>query len=63
MGSCQLQVEEMDGNRYTSLEVARKEALSDVAQKVVNVIRDGLAEKQLTVIDGVVRIDDDDSEE
>ncbi len=63
MGSCQLQVEEMDGNRYTSLEAARKEALSDVAKKVVNVIRDGLAENQLTVIDGVVRIDDDISEE
>jgi len=63
MGSCQLQVEEMDGDRYTSLEAARKAALPDVAQKVVNVIRDGLAEKQLTVIDGVVRIDDDFSEE
>jgi len=57
--SSTLQIFETDGNRYADLRMAQAAALGDVAQAVVNVVRVGLAQEKLTVVDGkVVFIDD-----
>ena len=61
--SSTLQIFETDGNRYADLRMAQAAALGDVAQAVVNVVRVGLAQEKLTVVDGKVIFTDDHKDE
>ncbi len=61
--SSTLQIFETDGNRYADLRMAQAAALGDVAQAVVNVVRVGLAQERLTVVDGKVIFTDDHKDE
>lgn len=56
--SSALQIIEMNGNRYASLELAQVVALGDVAQAVSNVVRECLAKEKLIVVDGRVELVD-----
>jgi hypothetical protein len=58
-----LQIIEADGNRYADLRMAQAAALGDVAQAVVNVVRVGLAQEKLVVIDGKVAFTNDHKDE
>ena len=49
-----LQIIEINGDRYASLEMAQELALDDVAQAVTNVVHECLAKEMLTVISGQV---------
>ena len=57
------QITEMDGDRYASLEMAQVVALGDVAQAVAHVVREGIAEGKLTVVDRRVIFTEDYADE
>jgi hypothetical protein len=52
------QIIEIDGDRYANLKMAQAAALADVAQAVAQVVRAGLAQEKLTVVDGKVTFTD-----
>jgi hypothetical protein len=58
-----LQIIEVDGNRYASLEMAQAVALGDVVRAVVGAVREGLARERLTVVQGRVTLTDDHEDE
>jgi len=58
-----LQIIEVDGSRYASLEMAQAVALGDVAQAVASVVREGLAKERLTIVQGRVTLTDDHEDE
>jgi len=58
-----LQIVEIDGNRYADLRMAQAAALGDVAQAVAQVVRVGLAQEKLVVIDGKVAFTSDHKDE
>jgi len=55
-----LRVVEVNGDRYSSLEMAQVRALADVAAAVAGVVRQAMVKGRLVVIDGRVRIVRDD---
>jgi hypothetical protein len=57
--SSKLQITEIDGDRYADLAMAQQAALEEVARELTSVIREGIARKDLIVVDGVVKLTDD----
>lgn len=54
---------ELDGSRYVDLSMAQDASLNDVARALAAVVRDGITCNELTVTDGMVRLDNEKAEE
>ena len=58
-----MEIVEVEGDRYASLEMAQAAALGDVALAVAIAVREGLAKGELVVVDGHVIFNEDHEDE
>jgi hypothetical protein len=61
--SYELQVTEIDGHRFATLAMAQDAALTEVARALATAIREGITDKNLLAVDGIVTFNNDSDEE